>query len=255
MITGLRLSAALGVAAELGRSHVLLADGPRTTAELAVATSSHTEDTLHRLLRALATVGVYDEHQEGAAGPSPSWGEGLPPRCPGQPASPRPDLCQARRSGRPTAHPGHSVRTGENAFEAVHGYDVWTHRRGQPEQNASSTTTWPRSPRAWPRRWPSPTTSAGGEGCRCRRRPGLPPEAVLDGVPAPDRHGLRSPHVVAQSRCTPRSRPGGVGPRELLRGGPARRTPPGEVDHPRLPDDCCVDICVPAPVGPPTPAA
>jgi hypothetical protein len=29
----------------------------------------------------------------------------------------------------------HSVRTGENAFEALHGYDVWTHRERYPEQN------------------------------------------------------------------------------------------------------------------------
>jgi hypothetical protein len=33
-------------------------------------------------------------------------------------------------------HLSHSVRTGENAFEAVHGVDVWTHRQGQPEHNA-----------------------------------------------------------------------------------------------------------------------
>src|SRR3954470_10517322 len=59
MITGFRLSAALGVAAELGISD-LLANGPRTLADLAESTSTH-EETLFRLLRALASVGVYDE--------------------------------------------------------------------------------------------------------------------------------------------------------------------------------------------------
>jgi hypothetical protein len=28
------------------------------------------------------------------------------------------------------------VRTGDNAFEALHGVDVWAHRRGHPEHNA-----------------------------------------------------------------------------------------------------------------------
>ena len=29
-----------------------------------------------------------------------------------------------------------SVRTGQNAFEALHGVDMWTHRQGHPEHNA-----------------------------------------------------------------------------------------------------------------------
>jgi len=33
-------------------------------------------------------------------------------------------------------HLAHSVRTGENAFEALHGVDVWTHRKHHSEQNA-----------------------------------------------------------------------------------------------------------------------
>jgi O-methyltransferase domain len=33
-------------------------------------------------------------------------------------------------------HLGHSVRTGENAFEALHGVDVWTRRRAHPDENA-----------------------------------------------------------------------------------------------------------------------
>jgi len=30
---------------------------------------------------------------------------------------------------------GHSVRTGENAFHATHGVDIWTHRRAHPDEN------------------------------------------------------------------------------------------------------------------------
>ena len=33
-------------------------------------------------------------------------------------------------------HLGHSVRTGDNAFESLYGIDVWTHRERVPEQNA-----------------------------------------------------------------------------------------------------------------------
>ena len=34
-------------------------------------------------------------------------------------------------------HLAHSVRTGENAFIAKHGIDVWAHRAAQPEHNAN----------------------------------------------------------------------------------------------------------------------
>ena len=46
-----------------------------------------------------------------------------------------PGCSTARPSGRRTAGLGHSVRTGENAFRAVHGVDVWTHRAARPEEN------------------------------------------------------------------------------------------------------------------------
>jgi 2-polyprenyl-3-methyl-5-hydroxy-6-metoxy-1,4-benzoquinol methylase len=131
MITGFRLSAALNVAADLGLSD-LLASGPRTVAELA-AESSADEDTLHRLLHALATVGVYDEREDGRFAVT-ELGEGLRSDVPGslRPLA-RTLSCHALWSA--YAHLGHSVRTGENAFEALHGHDVWTHRRGHPDEN------------------------------------------------------------------------------------------------------------------------
>lgn len=131
MITGFRLSAALNVAADLGVSD-LLATGPRTVADLAAATSAD-EDTLHRLLHALATVGVYDEREDGRFALT-ELGEGLRSDVPGslRPLA-RTLSCHALWSA--YAHLGHSVRTGENAFEALHGHDVWTHRRGHPDEN------------------------------------------------------------------------------------------------------------------------
>ncbi len=132
MIFGFRISAALSVAAELGVSD-LLADGPRRVAELATAVSAN-EDTLHRLMRALATVGVYAEQPDGSFANTPLSAELRSD----SPASMRP---LARTLQDPAlwaawGHLGHSVRTGENAFQALHGIDVWTHRQRQPERNA-----------------------------------------------------------------------------------------------------------------------
>jgi hypothetical protein len=131
MITGFRLSAALNVAADLGISD-LLVDGPRAVADLAESTSTD-PDTLRRLLRALATVGVYAEAPDGAYA-NTDLSEGLRSDVPG---TLRP---LARTLNSPAlwsawGHLGHSVRTGENAFEAMHGVDVWTHRLAHPDEN------------------------------------------------------------------------------------------------------------------------
>jgi hypothetical protein len=132
LVTGFRVSAALCVAADLGLSDPLTA-GPRSVADLAVLLGAD-EDTLHRLLRALTTVGVYTEQDDGSFANTP-LGDGLRSDVPG---SMRP---LARTLTDPAiwsawGHLGHSVRTGENAFEALHGVDVWTHRREHPEHSA-----------------------------------------------------------------------------------------------------------------------
>jgi 2-polyprenyl-3-methyl-5-hydroxy-6-metoxy-1,4-benzoquinol methylase len=131
MVTGFRVSAVLSVAAELGLSDALVA-GPRAVGDLAAAVQAD-EDSLNRLLRALVAVGVYAE-QDGLF-ENTSLGEGL--------LSDRPDSLRplARTLQDPAlwaawGHLGHSVRTGENAFQALHGEDVWTHRQGNPTQNA-----------------------------------------------------------------------------------------------------------------------
>lgn len=132
MVTGFRLSAALAVAADLGLSDELAA-GPRRIADLAARVSAD-QETLYRLMRALAAVGVYDERADGRFALTP-LGDGLRSDVPG---SLRP---LARTLTDPAVwaawgHLGHSVRTGDNAFESLHGVDVWTHRRAEPEHNA-----------------------------------------------------------------------------------------------------------------------
>jgi hypothetical protein len=131
LITGFQVSAAVHVAAQLGVSD-LLVPGPRTPAELADATATD-EHTLGRLLHALSTIGVYDERPDGTYA-NTDLGEGLRSDVAG---SLRP---LARTVSAPThwaawGHLGDSVRTGENAFEAMHGVDVWTHRLHHPDEN------------------------------------------------------------------------------------------------------------------------
>lgn len=131
LLGGFRVSAAVAAAAELGVLD-LLADGPRTAAELADALDVDA-DTLRRLLHALATVGVCSE-ERGAFGSTPV-GDVLRSDVPG---SLRP---WARTIADPAVwsawgHLADSVRTGETAFTALHGHDVWEHRRQHPERNA-----------------------------------------------------------------------------------------------------------------------
>lgn len=130
LLGGFRVSAAIAAVAELGVLD-LLADGPRDAADLA-GTLDVDADTLHRLLHALATVGVVTE-DDGSFASTPV-GDVLRTDAPG---SLRP---LARTFADPAVwsawgHLADSVRTGANAFTALHGHDVWAHRREHPEQS------------------------------------------------------------------------------------------------------------------------
>jgi O-methyltransferase domain/Dimerisation domain len=63
LIAGYWVSAAIGVAAELGIAD-LLGDGPQASTDLATATDSH-PSALYRLLRTLASVGLFTEVEPG----------------------------------------------------------------------------------------------------------------------------------------------------------------------------------------------
>jgi hypothetical protein len=132
MVNGYQVSHALSVAASLGLSD-LLAEGPRTPAELAAATGTH-EPTLLRLLRALTAVGVYERQDDGRFALT-ELGATLRSDVPGSVAG------WARLVGRPSyvrawAGLEDSVRTGENAFTRVHGTSVWEYRAARPEEQA-----------------------------------------------------------------------------------------------------------------------
>src|SRR4051812_23057752 len=64
MMTGYWVSQAIYVAAKLGIAD-LTADGPASSEDLAAATTSHAP-SLHRLLRALASIGVFSEASPGS---------------------------------------------------------------------------------------------------------------------------------------------------------------------------------------------
>ncbi len=106
--------------------------GPRTSDDLAIATGSHAP-SLYRLLRALAGVGVFEETGERQFALTP-LGDCLrsdsPVRLKGW----------AEFIGRPYhwrswADLRHSVETGENAFQHVHGVDPWEYRAREPEES------------------------------------------------------------------------------------------------------------------------
>jgi hypothetical protein len=133
LVNGYRVSQAISVAARLGIAD-LLADRARSSDELAAETDSH-PDTLYRLLRALASVGVLRE-EDGRRFSLTDVGDGLRSDAPNEIAG------WAAFAGRPSiwqawAELLHTVRTGENAFRHVHGTDVWSWRAERPEENAA----------------------------------------------------------------------------------------------------------------------
>jgi hypothetical protein len=131
LINGYQVSQAIHVAATLGIADQL-AEGARSAGQLAAATNTH-EPSLYRLLRALAAVGVLREDPDRRFTLTP-LGEGLRHDAADSPAA------WAAFVGRPYhwsawSHLLHSVRTGENAFTALHGADVWAYRAEHPEES------------------------------------------------------------------------------------------------------------------------
>jgi hypothetical protein len=132
LIRGYRMSQVVYVAAALGIPD-LLAEGPRQTGELARASDAH-ESSLRRLLRALVGVGVVDKvgPDRFALGP---LGAALRTDVPG---SVRPSVLFLLNEShwRPWGHLLHSVRTGETAFDHVHGTGLFDYLERNPEEAA-----------------------------------------------------------------------------------------------------------------------
>ena len=132
MTNAFQVSQAIHVAATLGIVD-LLEDGPRSADELAEATHTHAP-TLYRMLRALASVGVFVEETDSRFGLTP-LAEHLRTDATGSLRA------WARLIGQPYfwsawGHLLHSVRTGDPAFPDLHGTTVWEHRAAHPEEGA-----------------------------------------------------------------------------------------------------------------------
>jgi hypothetical protein len=131
-ISGYQVSQALHVAATLGLAD-LLAEGPRTSDDLAAACGAD-PDSLYRLLRALASIGVL-EAQPDRRFALTDEGQALRSDVPG---SVHAHAVFIGRSYHWNAWSQleHSVRTGEPAFRHLYGMSVWEYRAGRPEESA-----------------------------------------------------------------------------------------------------------------------
>jgi hypothetical protein len=130
MIAGFWLARALYLAARLGIAD-LLKDGPRNSEKLALATGMHAP-SLCRLLRALASVGVFAEDEEGRFVLTPLAAT-LRSDVPGSLRA----FVIAELDEDHHAAWGEvlgSVKTGEVAFDRRFGMNVWQYRARHPEK-------------------------------------------------------------------------------------------------------------------------
>jgi hypothetical protein len=128
MVRGYQVTQALHVAAALGIAD-LLADETHTSGELAESSGSDAV-SLYRLLRALARVGVLEETADRRFALT-ELGAGLRDEA---------VRTQLLFYGRPHHWQTwgsllHSVQTGENAFQSVHGRTVWEYRAEHTEES------------------------------------------------------------------------------------------------------------------------
>jgi len=129
MIAGFWVSRAIYIAAKLGIAD-LLKDGAKNSEALAQATGLHAP-SLYRVLRALASVGVFAEDEQGRFALTPIA------------ATLRTDVPGSLRAFAIAElgedhYPAwgevlHSVKTGEIAFDHLFGMDVWQYRAQHPE--------------------------------------------------------------------------------------------------------------------------
>jgi hypothetical protein len=128
LLTGYWISQAIYVAAKLGVGD-LLKDGPRSSDDLASATQTHPR-SLYRLLRGLATVGVFAEHDGHSFSLTP-LGECLRSVLGSQRAL---ALMIGEEHYHAFAELLYSVQTGKTAFDKVYGLPVFDFLTKHPEK-------------------------------------------------------------------------------------------------------------------------
>ncbi len=145
MIVGYRLSQALHVAAKLGIAD-LLAEGPRRAEDLAGVTGSH-PSSLYRVLRLLASEGVFEELEDGRFTLTP-LAEPL--------RSDAPNSLRARAifdgeswNWHPWGNLLHSTKTGGSAFDHTYGVAVFDYLKETPEAATSFDSLMAAQTRPW----------------------------------------------------------------------------------------------------------
>lgn len=133
LITGTWVAQALYVVATLGIAD-LLRDGDKTAAALAAATGAHAP-SLYRVLRALASVGVFHETESGSFRLT-AMGEYLRGDVPGSMRTYAAAQGQEER-WRPWGAIMHSVLAGQSAFEHVFGMELFEYYAQHPEAAAT----------------------------------------------------------------------------------------------------------------------
>lgn len=129
MITGFWTSCCIYAVAKLGVADQL-AHEPLTSAELAARTQTHAP-SLYRVMRALSGVGIFSESPDGKFSLT-ALGETLRSNVPGS--------MRAMAIAQLGDHFGawgnllYSVRTGEIAFDHVHGMPIWKYYEAHPEE-------------------------------------------------------------------------------------------------------------------------
>jgi hypothetical protein len=106
---------------------------PRSCGEIAAAVGAQ-EGALYRILRALAALGVFQEHDGRSFSLAP-MGECLRSDAP-QSLAPFAVFVGQEVQRQAWGQLLHAVKTGENAFQSAHGMTNWKLREQQPEQNA-----------------------------------------------------------------------------------------------------------------------
>jgi hypothetical protein len=133
LINSFQITQAIHVASTL-RVADYLHDRARSAGELEALTKSH-PDSLYRLLRALAAVGVFREDEGGKFGLTP-MGDCLRADS-ATPLGAWAEVVGSSYFWQAWGHLLHSVQTGENAFQSLNGKGVWKFRAEHPEYGAT----------------------------------------------------------------------------------------------------------------------
>jgi SAM-dependent methyltransferase len=129
MISGFRVARAVYIAAKLGLAD-LLKEGPKRSGELALATETHAP-SVHRVMRALASVGIFAEDEQGRFALTPIAAT-LQSDVPGSLRA-WAILVLGEEDYQAWGELMHSVRTGETAFEHVFGMGIFQYEARHPE--------------------------------------------------------------------------------------------------------------------------